>query len=61
MPPERVGPAAAPAFTTFASGNAPTGGAVLGTFDPTLLPNGLYEIQLEATDFKGQSVATDIG
>jgi RHS repeat-associated protein len=48
------------AFTIFASGNTPVASGVLGKFDPTLLLNGLYEIELTATDFQGQSVSTSI-
>lgn len=48
------------AFTTFATGNTPVTNGVLGKFDPTLLLNGLYEIELKATDFQGQSVSTSI-
>ena len=40
-----------------ASGVAPVAaGGVLGTFDPTLLINGLYELKLEATDLDGRVV-----
>ncbi len=31
----------------------------LGTVDPTLVPNGLYELQLQATDLLGRSANTD--
>jgi len=48
------------ASTTFASGKTPVSNGVLGKFDPTLLLNGLYEIELTATDFQGQSVSTSI-
>jgi len=48
------------AFTTFATGNTPVANGVLGKFDSTLLLNGLYEIELKATDFQGQSVSTSI-
>ncbi len=44
-----------PTWTTFASGDTSTGTQVQGTFDPTLLLNGIYEIQLTATDLFGQS------
>jgi RHS repeat-associated protein len=47
-------------FTTFATGNTPVTNGVLGKFDPTLLLNGLYEIELMATDFQGQSVSVSI-
>lgn len=44
-------------FTTFATGNAPVDNAALATFDPSLQVNGLYEIELTATDFEGRSTA----
>jgi RHS repeat-associated protein len=44
-------------FTPFATGNAPVDNAALATFDPSLLINGLYEIELTATDFEGRSTA----
>jgi len=47
-------------FTVFASGNTPVIEDALGVFDPTLLLNGLYELQLSATDFQGQSAAVVI-
>jgi RHS repeat-associated protein len=43
------------AWTEIGSGTDPVSGAVLGTLDPTLLLNGLYEIRLQATDAGGQS------
>lgn len=43
-------------FTELASGDTPVTAAILATFDPTLLLNGLYELRLEATDFAGQVV-----
>ncbi len=48
------------AFTTFATGNTPVTNGVLAKFDPTLLLNGLYEIELNATDFQGQSASVFI-
>ncbi len=47
-------------FTTFATGNTPVSNGVLGKLDPRLLLNGLYEIELTATDFQGQSVSISI-
>lgn len=41
-------------WTTFASGSAPVTDGVLGTFDPTLLLNGIYTVRLVATDASGQ-------
>lgn len=45
------------AWTTIATGNTPLYDELMGTFDPTLLINGLYELQLTAVDFQGQSSA----
>ncbi len=49
-------------WQTFASGSAPVGEidepAPLGTFDPTLLLNGVYEIRLTATDLIGREWTT---
>jgi YD repeat-containing protein len=42
-------------FTTFATGSTPVTNARLGSFDPTLLLNGLYEVWLVVTDNTGQS------
>ena len=43
------------AFRQFASGTTEVVGGFLGTFDPSLLLNGLYEIRLTATDQTAQS------
>ncbi|MCP3997324.1 MAG: RHS repeat-associated core domain-containing protein, partial [bacterium] len=45
---------------TLAAGNAPVAGGTLATFDPTLLLNGLYELELTATDVQGQQVSESI-
>ncbi|MCP4058394.1 MAG: RHS repeat protein, partial [Pseudoalteromonas sp.] len=45
---------------TLATGNAPITDGKLATFDPTLLLNGLYELELTATDFNGQQVTESI-
>ncbi|MCP3998104.1 MAG: RHS repeat protein, partial [bacterium] len=45
---------------TLATGNAPVAGGTLATFDPTLLLNGLYELELTATDVQGQQVSESI-
>ncbi len=45
---------------TLATGNAPVAGGTLTTFDPTLLLNGLYELELTATDIQGQQVSESI-
>ena len=49
-------------FTTFATGTATAAqsNAALGTFDPTLLQNGQYVIQLSATNTGGLSSSTEI-
>ncbi len=43
-----------------ATGNAPVTNGTLATFDPTLLLNGLYELELTATDVQGQQVSESI-
>jgi RHS repeat-associated protein len=48
------------ASTTFATGHTPVANQVLGRLDPTLLLNGLYEIELTATDFQGRSTSTSL-
>ncbi|MCP3938116.1 MAG: RHS repeat-associated core domain-containing protein, partial [Actinomycetia bacterium] len=45
---------------TLATGAAPVSGGALATFDPTLLLNGLYELELTATDVQGQQVSQSI-
>jgi RHS repeat-associated protein len=42
-------------FVTLATGTTPVANGVLGTFDPSLLLNGLYTIQLSSTDSNGQT------
>jgi RHS repeat-associated protein len=44
-------------WTTIGSGTAPVTNGTLGSFDPTLLLNGLYELELSATDVSGGGVA----
>ncbi|MEM7130086.1 MAG: RHS repeat-associated core domain-containing protein [Chloroflexota bacterium] len=41
-------------WNSFASGQS-SSGSVAGTFDPTLLQNGLYELRINAEDLFGQS------
>lgn len=41
-------------WTTIASGSTPVTNALLGTFDPTLLVNGIYTIRLRAVNASGQ-------
>ena len=43
-----------------ATGTTPVADAPLGSFDPTLLLNGLYQLELTATDFQGQQVTAQI-
>ncbi|HEY7511050.1 MAG TPA: RHS repeat-associated core domain-containing protein [Vicinamibacteria bacterium] len=40
------------------SGHAPVSGGVLGTFDPTVLLNGIYDVRLVATDAAGTTTTT---
>jgi len=44
----------------FASGVTPVISATLGRFDPTLLLNGTYEIQLTATDYAGWTATASV-
>ena len=44
---------------SLATGSYPTSGK-LGDFDPTLLLNGMYELELIATDLQGLQVADSI-
>ena len=46
-------------WTTFASGNGATSGT-LGTLDPTMMLNGLFDIRLSATDQYGQISRTKV-
>ena len=47
------------AWTRFGSGTTPQNGTI-GTLDPTLLLNGLYEVRLRATDNAGRSASTSV-
>ncbi|HLO29547.1 MAG TPA: RHS repeat-associated core domain-containing protein [Anaerolineales bacterium] len=47
-------------FVPFASGVIPLDNAALGSFDPTLLLNGTYQIQLTATDYANQSMSASV-
>ncbi|MGH9462123.1 MAG: PKD domain-containing protein, partial [Vicinamibacteria bacterium] len=47
-------------FTPFATGTTEVDDAALGTLDPTLLLNGLYEIRLTARDRAAQSTSTSV-
>ncbi|MDP0499536.1 MAG: Ig-like domain-containing protein [Verrucomicrobiota bacterium JB022] len=42
-------------WTVFATGTQEVTAGVLGTFDPTMLRNGIYEVQLRAVDVLGRS------
>ena len=42
-------------WTTIASGNTAVNNGLLGTFDPTLLMNGIYTVRLSATNAGGQT------
>lgn len=44
----------------FASGNTPVVNGRLATFDPTLLLNGGYTVELTAMDFNGQSSTVEV-
>ena len=46
-------------FVRIATDTVEVSGATLGIFDPTLAMNGLYELQLTATDNAGQTVARE--
>ena len=48
-------------FTTFATGSGAVTNAKLGQFDPTLLLNGSYAIQLTSTLSSGEAAAVQIG
>ena len=45
------------AWTTLATGTTAVANATLATFDPTLLLNGMYEIELSALDVSGGGVS----
>ncbi|MFQ5858193.1 MAG: hypothetical protein ACE5LU_21530 [Anaerolineae bacterium] len=47
-------------WTTFATGNAPVVNDVLGTLDPTLMLNGMFEVRLLAIDSEGQRAADGV-
>ncbi len=47
-------------YTEFGRGTTPVDEAVLGSFDPTTLLNGMYDLKLEALDLSGQIVETVI-
>jgi RHS repeat-associated protein len=47
-------------WTTFATGDTSSTDTATGSFDPTLLLNGMYEIRLTATDLYGQSASASV-
>jgi RHS repeat-associated protein len=47
-------------FTRFAAGTTPVVAGPLGTFDPSLLLNGIYEVRLTATDTAGRNSRTSV-
>ncbi|MBZ5634919.1 MAG: hypothetical protein LAO55_17495 [Acidobacteriia bacterium] len=47
-------------YRQLATGTAPVTNGVLGTFDPTILLNGIVQIRLSATDTFGQTTTTEI-
>ncbi|MCL4267259.1 MAG: hypothetical protein KJ069_29035 [Anaerolineae bacterium] len=53
----RYRPQGETAWTTLVTGTTPVTEGVLGQFDPTLLLNGMYEIELTAVDFAGQTAS----
>ncbi len=50
----------APTWIAFASGNTPVTNGTLGTFDPSGLLNGIYTVQLVATNASGQTTTTSV-
>ncbi|HEU4768602.1 MAG TPA: RHS repeat-associated core domain-containing protein [Pyrinomonadaceae bacterium] len=50
----------APTWITLASGNTPVTNGTLGTFDPTVLLNGIYTVRLVATNASGQSTISSV-
>ena len=50
----------APTWITLNSGNTPVTNGTLGTFDPTVLLNGIYSVRLVATNGSGQTTTTSV-
>jgi hypothetical protein len=48
------------AWTTFAASNSSVVSNIVAVFDPSLLLNGIYEIQLITTDLKARTASSDI-
>lgn len=55
-----VAPAAGEAFNVIGGGTAAVVGGLLGTFDPTLLLNGLYTLRLTVWDRNGNTASADV-
>jgi subtilisin family serine protease len=47
-------------WTTFQTGTSPVAGTTLGTFDPTIVPDGVYTIQLVAYDLSNNAYVDHI-
>jgi RHS repeat-associated protein len=50
----------APTWITLNSGNTPVTNGALGSFDPTVLLNGIYTVRLVATNGAGQTTTTSL-
>src|SRR5207302_678178 len=46
-------------WTTFATGTTAVVNDVLGTIDPTMMPNGFYDVRLTVEDTSGQVTTSD--
>ena len=53
-------PVGTSSFIQFSSGTTPITNGTLGTIDPTLLKNGIYDVRLTATDTNGTSTYMDV-
>jgi len=51
----QIAPVGSSAFTTLATGTTPVANAALATLDPGSLLNGVYQLQLTATDIAGRT------
>jgi RHS repeat-associated protein len=49
-----------PTWTRLASGSTSVEAGLLGSFDPTMLLNGIYELRLTAVDVSGQTAAKSV-
>ena len=50
----------APTWISIGTGNTPVTNGTLGTFDPTVLLNGIYTVRLVATNGAGQTTITSV-